>query len=104
MINLSEVVNGMSENGDKMDMSKDMEGCDPELKASALAKIDEAMGMLDKEGVAYDQAANMIKEHLSVEEEEEPSEDESSSKGASKLAAIMALKKKNGMGADEDLA
>lgn len=83
----------------------DMEGCSPELKAKALAKIDEAMSMLDQEGVAYDQAANMIKEHLSVEEEDEPAESPEG-RGAAKLAAIMALKKKNGVGSegDEDLS
>lgn len=97
---LSEVAQGLVGKGDGMKMDME-ECCSPDLKAKALAKIDEAMSMLDQEGVAYDQAANMVKEHLSVEEEEEPDEEPKGS-GAAKLAAIVALKKKHGVGTEGD--
>lgn len=77
-----------------------------DMKAAALAKIDEAMQMMEESGLEYEQAVNAIKEHVSAKESAEPEMEDSDEpgKGAAKMAAIMALKKKMKMPMeDEDL-
>lgn len=61
-------------------------GCSPEVKAKALALVDEAVSLLEAEGV---EAADIIEQHLDAGEgemEEEPKD--------KKAMIVLALKKK----------
>lgn len=69
----------------------------PDVKEKVDSLLDQAMDMLDKDGV---DAAEYISEYM-----ESPSEEESESPDAmdkKKQLVIMALKKKNGMSSDEE--